>query len=100
STTKTQIRDAFERVIDADTVLKNLAAVNPNATMVLDFDRSLDAASDTFDKRRYAYDPPPAKAWHYAHVLRLAVRDVAKLDLRVSQFIDPRAGEPPRSING
>lgn len=100
STTKTQIRDAFKRVIDADVVLKNLAALNPGAAIVLDFDRSLDAASDTFDKRRYAYDPPPTKEWYYAHLLRLAVRDVAKLDLRVSQFIDPQAGEPPRSISG
>jgi len=100
STTKTQIRDAFKRVIDADVVLKHLAAVNPDATIVLDFDRSLDAASDTFDKRRYAYEPPPAKEWYYAHLLRLAVRDVAKIDLRVSRLVDPQAGEPPRSIFG
>jgi len=100
SATKTQIRHAFNRVIDADDVLKNLATLNPDATIVLDFDRSLDAASDTFDKRRYAYDPPPAKEWYYAHLLRLAVRDVAKLDVRVHKFLDPEAGEPPRSIYG
>lgn len=98
--TQTEIRKAFQRVIDADAVLKHLPAINPDAVIVLDFNRSLDAASDTFDKRRYAYDPSPPKEWYYAHLLRLAVRNVAKLDLRVSSFVLPEAGDPPKSIAG
>jgi len=99
SAIQAEIRSAFQRVIDADVVLKHLPIINPDAKIVLDFNRSLDAASDTFDKRRYAYDPSPPKEWYYAHLIRLAVRDVAKLDLRVSQFIDAQAGEPPHSIS-
>lgn len=97
--TRAVIIDAFQRLINSDVVMRHLNEINPRASMVLDFNRSLDAASDTFDGRRYAYDPPkdPNKEWYYGHLLRLAVRDVAKLDLRCANFVDPRAGHPPKS---
>jgi hypothetical protein len=83
--TKTQIREAFERIIRADAVLSNLSVINPEAVKVLDFDRSLTAAKSTFDKRRYLYDPARdlKTEWFYAHLLREAIRNVTKMDLRL-----------------
>jgi hypothetical protein len=85
STTKRLIREAFERIIRADVVLSHLPLINPEAVKVLDFDRSLMAAKSTFDKRRYLYDPTPdpESEWFYAHLLREAIRNVAKMDLRL-----------------
>ena len=99
ATTQVEIRKAFQRVIDGDVVLRHLHTINPDAAKVLDFDRSLNAASSTFDKRRYAYDPPSSAEWYYAHLLRLAVRDVAKVDLRVGRYALPEAGQPPKTVS-
>jgi len=82
--TKTAIRDSFDRTIKADPVLLNLRDINPEAVRVTDFDRSLVAAKDTFDKRRYLYEPTPKGEWFYAHLLRDAIRSVTKMDLRLS----------------
>jgi hypothetical protein len=56
-----------------------------SAHKVLDFDRSLTAAKSTFDKRRYLYDPALdlKTEWFYAHLLREAIRNVTKMDLRL-----------------
>jgi hypothetical protein len=84
-TTKRLIRGAFERIVRADVVLSHLPVINPDAVKVLDFDRSLTAAKSTFDKRRYLYDATHhvKQEWFYAHLLREAIRNVAKMDLRL-----------------
>lgn len=83
--TKWQIRESFERIIRADVVLSHLPVINAEAVKVLDFDRSLTAAKSTFDKRRYLYDAThdPESEWFYAHLLREAIRNVTKMDLRL-----------------
>ena len=87
--TKTAIRDAFERIVRSDPVLSHLDVINPEALKVTDFDRSLTAAKDTFDKKRYLYEPPskdspPPGAWFYAHLLREAIRAVTSMDIRLA----------------
>jgi hypothetical protein len=72
--TQTAIRDAFERIVHANTVLKHLDVVNPEALKVTDFNRSLNAAKNTFDKRRYLFELQSTGEWFYAHLLREAIR--------------------------
>jgi type I restriction enzyme R subunit len=81
--TKAAIRDAFDRIIHADPVLPHLHVINPEAQRVTDFDRSLAAAKNTFDKKRYLFEPQPTGEWFYAHLLREAIRDVTGMDIRL-----------------
>lgn len=84
--TKTLIREAFERSVECDTVLSNLHIINPDALKVTDFRRSLVAAKNTFDKRRYLYEAVTQGEWFYAHLLKDAIRTVTKLDLRIARL--------------
>jgi len=86
SYTKTAIRDAFERNIRSDPVLSNLDVINPEALKITDFERSLAAAKNTFDKRRYLYESVPQGEWFYAHLLRDAIRTVTKMDIRLARL--------------
>lgn len=83
--TKTAIREAFARIIRSDPVLSNLAVINPEALKVTDFERSLAAAKNTFDRRRYLYESMPQGEWFYAHLLREAIGTVTKMDIRLVQ---------------
>jgi hypothetical protein len=87
--TKSAIREALERTVRSDPVLRNLGVINPEALKVTDFKRSLAAAKDTFDKRRYLYEPQPAGEWFYAHLLRKAIRDVTSMDVRLAGLDKP-----------
>lgn len=82
--TKTAIREAFERIVSSDPVLRHLNVINPEALKVTDFDRSLKAAKNTFDKRRYLFEPQPTGEWFYAHLLRKAIRTVTGMDIRLA----------------
>jgi hypothetical protein len=85
--TKTAIREAFERIVRSDPVLPHLDVINPEAKKVTDFNRSLAAAKNTFDKRRYLYEPQPAGEWFYAHLLREAIRTVTSMDIGLARLI-------------
>lgn len=85
SHTRTAIREAFDRVIQSDPVLPYLSVINPDASRVLDFERSLAAAKNTFDGRRYLYETIPQSEWFYAHLLKEAIRNVTSMDLRLAQ---------------
>jgi hypothetical protein len=65
-------------------VLSNLDVINPEAVKVTDFKRSLKAAKNTFDRRRYLYESQPAGEWFYAHLLREAIRAVTSMDIRLA----------------
>ena len=80
---KAAIRDEFERRVHSDHVLSHLHTINPLAAKVTDFKRSLSAAKNTFDKRRYLFEAPPKEEWFYAHLLREAIRKVTSMDLRL-----------------
>lgn len=97
--TKTAVREAFGRIIENNVVLRHLQTINPGAAMVLDFERSLAAAKNTFDKRRYLYEPPPTGEWFYAHLLRDAVRAVVCMDPRLGQVKKtmPKMKPPPNT---
>jgi hypothetical protein len=82
--TKTAIREAFERIVRSDPVLRNLKVINPEAVKVTDFDRSLTAAKNTFYKRRYLYESQPMDEWFYAHLLRESIRTVTSMDIRLA----------------
>jgi hypothetical protein len=58
--------------------------------MFTDFNRSLEAASDTFDKRRYLFEAQPTSEWFYAHLLREAIRAVVVMDIRLLQSTIPQ----------
>lgn len=58
SHTRAIIREQFERIVNEDPILRNLDVINPDAKKVTDFYRSLQAAGNTFDKRRYLYETP------------------------------------------
>jgi hypothetical protein len=88
--TKTAIRDAFERIVRSDPVLPHLAVINPEAVRVTDFNRSLTAAKNTFDKRRYLFESQPTSEWFYAHLLREAIRSVTSMDIRLVGLSKPR----------
>jgi hypothetical protein len=87
--TKTAIRDAFKRIVRSDPVLSHLDVINPEALKVTDFDRSLTAAKNTFDKRRYLYEPQSTSEWFYAHLLREAIRAVTSMDIRLKGLSKP-----------
>jgi hypothetical protein len=82
--TKTLIREAFERIVRSDPVLPHLNVINPEALKVTDFNRSLTAAKNTFDKRRYLFESQPTSEWFYAHLLREAIRAVTSMDIRLA----------------
>ena len=82
--TRDAIREAFKRIVDSDHVLRYLDVINPEAVKVKDFARSLAAAKNTFDQRRYLYEPVAQGEWFYAHLLREAIRNVTKMDLRLA----------------
>jgi hypothetical protein len=82
--TRDAIREAFKRIVDSDHVLRYLDVINPEAVKVKDFERSLAAAKNTFDQRRYLYEPVAQGEWFYAHLLREAIRNVTKMDLRLA----------------
>ena len=84
SPTKTAIREAFERIVNSDPVLPHLDVINPEARKVTDFKRSLTAAKNTFDKRRYLFESQPTGEWFYAHLLREAIRAVTSMDVRLA----------------
>jgi hypothetical protein len=88
--TKKAIRDAFERIVHANTVLKHLDVINPEALKVTDFNRSLNAAKNTFDKRRYLFESQSTGEWFYAHLLREAIRAVTSMDIRLAGLSKPR----------
>lgn len=77
------IREAFYRSVHDHPILSILHLFNPGAVKTTDFNRALEAARDTFDKRRYLYEDLPEHEWFYAHILGDAIRSVAKLDLRI-----------------
>jgi len=87
--TKTLIREAFERIVRSDPVLSNLEVINPEALKVTDFNRSLAAAKNTFDKRRYLFESQPTGEWFYAHLLREAIRSVTSMDLQLAGLSKP-----------
>ncbi|MBV9924870.1 MAG: hypothetical protein JOZ96_07645 [Acidobacteria bacterium] len=90
--TKTAICDAFERIVRSDPVLSHLDVINPEALKLTDFNRSLKAAKDTFEKRRYLYDLQPEvlkSEWFYAHLLREAIRKVTRMDVRLAGLSKP-----------
>lgn len=82
--TQLAIREEFKRIIDSDVVLRNLETINPEAAKLKDFNRSLEAAKDTFDKRRYVYEGFSEKEWFYGHMLQQSVRNIAVMDIRLS----------------
>lgn len=82
--TEIAIREAFGRIIKSDPVLSHLAIINPEALKVTDFERSLAAAKNTFDKKRYLYESVPQGEWFYAHILKDAIRSVTKIDIRLA----------------
>lgn len=84
SNTKIAIRYEFRRIVDEDDVLRNLREINPEAAMFTDFDRSLLAGQDTFDKWRYTYEPLAEKDLYYADLIRAAVRSVTMKDIRLA----------------
>lgn len=84
--TKIAIREEFERIVKSNPVLSNLDAINPEALKVTDFQRSLVAAKNTFDKRRYAYEPVAQGEWFYAHLIRDSIRAVTKMDIRLARL--------------
>jgi hypothetical protein len=86
--TKTAIREAFEQIVRSDHVLSNLEVINPEAAKVTDFERSLIAARNTFDKKRYLYEWVPQGEWFYAHLLKDAIRTVTKMDVRLVRTDD------------
>jgi hypothetical protein len=88
--TQTAIRDAFERIVRSDPVLSHLDVINPEALKVTDFNRSLTAAKNTFDKRRYLFESQPTVEWFYAHLLREAIRAVTSMDIRLAGLTKPR----------
>jgi hypothetical protein len=88
--TKTAIREAFERIVHSSPVLRNLDVINPEAVKVTDFDRSLTAAKNTFDKRRYLFESQPTTSeWFYAHLLREAIRAITSMDIRLAGLSKP-----------
>jgi hypothetical protein len=84
SETRVIIRDAFNDNVRKDPVLRHLKLVNPQAPALTDFDISLQVAARTFDKRRYLYEITGPGDWFYAHLIRDAIRNVTKLDLRLA----------------
>ena len=86
--TKTAIREAFERIVRSDPILSRLDVINPDAVKVTDFNRSLTAAKNTFDQKRYLYESQPEsqqkREWFYAHLLREAIRAVTSMDIRLA----------------
>jgi len=90
SHTKTAIREAFERIVRSNPVLSHLDVINPEALKVTDFKRSLTAAKNTFDKRRYLFESQPNGEWFYAHLLREAIRAVTSMDIRLVGLSKPR----------
>jgi hypothetical protein len=84
---RTQIRDAFNRNVISNPVLRNLRLFNPEALKTIDFDRSLKAAKNTFDKRRYLFEPMPQQEWYYTGFIREAVRAVTIMDLRIAPLV-------------
>ena len=91
--TKTAICDAFERIVRSDSVLSHLDVINPEALKVTDFKRSLTAAKNTFDKKRYLYESQPTGEWFYAHPLREAIRAVASMDIRLAGLSKESKGD-------
>lgn len=85
--TKTAIRDEFERIVRNDPVLSHLDVINPEALRFIDFNRSLTAAKNTFDKGRYKYEAQLTSDWQYAHILREAIRTVTRMDIRLAGII-------------
>lgn len=87
SHTKAAIREAYDRIIKSDPVLSNIEIINPEAGIVKDFNRSLIVAKNTFDKGRYSYEKLLPNDWFYAHVVRDAIRDVTRMDIRLASVI-------------
>ena len=88
--TQLAIREEFKRIIESDVVLRNLETINPEAAKLKDFNRSLEAARDTFDKRRYIYEGFPEKEWFYGHMLQQAIRNIAVMDIRLASEVIKR----------
>jgi hypothetical protein len=88
--TRAAIRDAFDRIVRSDPILPLLNVINPPAQKVTDFKRSMAAAKDTFDKRRYLFESQPPREWFYAHLIREAIRDVTGMDIRLAGIRKPR----------
>jgi hypothetical protein len=82
--TRDEIREQFKRSIVSHPVLANLADINPEAVKTTDFSRALQAGKNTFDQRRYLYEPLPTGEWFYAKLLREAIQAVTKMDIRLN----------------
>ena len=82
--TKTAIREAFYQIVSSDPILSHLDVINPEAFKVTDFERSLAAAKNTFKERRYFYESMTQDEWFYAHLLKDAIRNVTKMDIRLA----------------
>jgi hypothetical protein len=79
SHTQIAIREAFDDIVRRDDILPILGLFNPEAAKVTDFNRSLAAAKNTFDKRRYLYEKrTQGQEWFYADLIREAVRAVTR----------------------
>jgi len=92
SHTRIAIREAFDRIVIEDPVLRHLDVINPQALIFTNFDRSLAAAKNTFDKRRYLFEALPDGEWFYAHLLHGAIRSVTMMDLRLVGLAFPKGG--------
>ncbi len=80
---KNAIREAFDRLISSNPVLSRLDVINPEASKTTDFKRSLKAAKNTFDNRRYLYESQSSTEWFYTHLIRDAIYKVASMDIRL-----------------
>lgn len=83
--TQIAIQEAFERIVSSNPVLSHLDIINPDAFKTTDFKRSLKAAKNTFDSRRYLYEAQPEGEWFYTHLLRKAITNVANMDVRLAE---------------
>lgn len=92
--TQEEIRKDFKRTIDQDPVLRNLDVINSDAVKLTDFNRSLEAAKNTFDKRRYTYEGFPKEEWYYGHLVHQAIRHVTMMDLRLTDIGLGKDSEP------
>ena len=84
--TQDDIEGAFNQIISSHPVqqLIRLGLFNQAAQKTTDFRRSLKAAKNTFDKRRYLYEPQSTEEWFHADHLRNAIRAVADTRLQLA----------------
>ena len=81
------IRDS-NRIVEESPVLSNLEFINPGMIDYTNFNLSLEAASNTFDKHRYIYEGvPDAEEWRYGRLIHQSIRNVTTMDLRLADLV-------------